>query len=152
MRPYMRDPRGALRKRIAYRLTRTVPTAICSLAVEKCYALTPDCGEVAHRFFGVPASKIQVLSLGADTETFHPVETEADREERETLRRDLGYGPDDIICLYTGRFTNDKNPLVLAKAIDKLSKIDPRYKGLFIGGGAQRAEIAANANVSLAPL
>ncbi|HEY4132646.1 MAG TPA: glycosyltransferase, partial [Gemmatimonadaceae bacterium] len=35
MRPYMREPRGALRKRLAYRLTRTVPTAICSLAVER---------------------------------------------------------------------------------------------------------------------
>jgi glycosyltransferase involved in cell wall biosynthesis len=151
MRPYMREPRGALRKRLAYRLTRTVPTAICSLAVERCYALTPDCGEVAQRFYGVPAAKIRILSLGADTETFHPVASQADQAERNALRASLGFEPGDIVCLYTGRFTHDKNPLVLAKAIDTLSKVDSRYKGLFIGDGEQKAAIAANGNVTIRP-
>jgi glycosyltransferase involved in cell wall biosynthesis len=151
MRPYMLDPRGSMLKRLTYRLTRTVPTWLAAHTMELCYAVTPDCGEVAMRFYGVPASKIKYLSLGADTETFHPAVTEAERTAREQLRAGLGFGSQDVLCVYTGRFTKDKNPLVLAKAIDALSRIDPRYKGLFIGDGVQKAEIAACANVTVVP-
>jgi glycosyltransferase involved in cell wall biosynthesis len=151
MRPYMRDPKGDLLKRIKYRLTRTLPVALASLAVEKCYAVTPDCGEVAMRFYGVPAAKIVYLSLGADTETFHPPQDDAERGARDALRRELGYGDDDVLCVYTGRFTRDKNPLVLADAIEALADTDPRFKALFIGDGEQKAEIARRRNCRVVP-
>lgn len=151
MRPYMRDPKGDPLKRLQYRLTRTLPIGLAAFAVDKCYAVTPDCGEVAMRFFGAPESKVVYLSLGADSETFHPVENDAESGERASLRASLGYGPDDIVCVYTGRFTKDKNPLVLADAIERLSTIDGRYKGLFIGNGAQKGEIEKRANCRAVP-
>lgn len=151
MRPYMRDSKGDPLKRLQYRLTRTLPIGLAARLVEKCYAVTPDCGEVAMRFFGVPESKLVYLSLGADTETFHPVGDDAEVRERASLRAALGYGIEDIVCLYTGRFTRDKNPLVLADAIALLSAIDGRYKGLFIGNGAQRAEIEKRPNCRVVP-
>lgn len=151
MRPYMLHPNGEWLKRAVYRLTRTLPSFLASLTIEACYAVTPDCGEVARRFYGVPASKVRLLSLGADTDMFHPVETDEDREKSRSLRELFGYGAGDIVCVYTGRFTQDKNPLLLAKAIDALAEIDPRYKGLFIGDGAQKAEIAACRNTIIVP-
>jgi glycosyltransferase involved in cell wall biosynthesis len=141
MRPYMKQANGAWFKRAAYRMTRTLPTFLASLAVEKCYAVTPDCGEVATRFFGVPGSKIKILSLGADTATFHPVESELERSARRELRTSLGFTEGDIVCVYTGRFSRDKNPLVLARAIDALSGVAPQFKGLFIGDGVQKDEM-----------
>jgi glycosyltransferase involved in cell wall biosynthesis len=57
------------------------------------------------------------------------------------LRRQLGFSDDDIVCVYSGRFSRDKNPLLLARAIDVLCGRDGRFKGLFIGEGVQRAEI-----------
>jgi glycosyltransferase involved in cell wall biosynthesis len=151
MRPYMLDPKGDPLKRLQYRMTRTLPISLASLAVERCYAVTPDCGEVAMKYYGVPASKITYLSLSADIETFHPPADDAERAAREALRRELGYAPEDILCVYTGRLTRAKNPLVLADAIDALADIDPRYKGLFIGEGEQKAEIAKRRNCRLAP-
>ena len=151
MRKYMRDPNGEWLKRAVYRLTRTLPSFLASLTIEACYAVTPDCGEVARRFYGVPASKVKLLSLGADTDMFHPVETDVERETRCTMRELFRYTSDDIVCVYTGRFTQDKNPLLLAKAIDALAEIDPRYKGLFIGDGAQKVEIAACRNTTIVP-
>ena len=151
MRPYMRQRNGHHFKRAAYRLTRTVPSFLASLAIEACYAVSPDCYEVARRFYGVPASKLKLLSLGADTDTFHPVETPEDAERRHGLRERLGYTADDIVCVYTGRFTKAKNPLVLASAIDALARADPRYKGLFIGDGEQKAEIAACQHTTIVP-
>jgi glycosyltransferase involved in cell wall biosynthesis len=151
MRPYMRHPNGDRLKRAGYRLTRTLPSFLASLTIETCYAVTPDCYEVARRFYGVPVSKLKLLSLGADTETFHPPETDEDRESRRRLRDRLGYLEDDIVCVYTGRFTRDKNPLALASAIDALAETEPRYKGLFIGEGEQKAEIAACRHTTILP-
>lgn len=151
MRPYMRDPRGDVLKRALYRLTRTLPIGLAARAVEKCYAVTPDCGEVAIRYYGVPESKIAYLSLGADTETFHPPRDADQLAARRRLRASLGYGDDDIVCVYTGRFTTDKNPIVLADAIDRLGAIDPRFKGLFIGNGVQRAEIESRRHCRVVP-
>ena len=143
LRPYMLEPNGALVKKSIYRATRTLPTALASLAVEKCYAVTPDCAEVAIRFYGVPTAKIRMHSLGTDTDRFHPPDSETDLAGRTRLRQSLGYDSDDIVCIYTGRFSRDKNPLLLAKAIDALSQSDPRFKGLFVGNGVQKDEIAA---------
>ena len=153
MRPYMKHPDGQLLKRAIFRMTRTVPTALCCTGMELCYAVTPDCGEVAMRFYGVPKEKVRYLSLGSDTDTFHPIDGEAEQKERAALRARLGYTDDDIVCVYTGRFNDDKNPLVLAKAIDKMSETpaNARYKGLFIGHGAQKPAIAACRNVQVVP-
>jgi glycosyltransferase involved in cell wall biosynthesis len=151
MRPYMRHKNGKRLKRAGYRLTRTLPSFLASLTIETCYAVTPDCYEVARRFYGVPASKLKLVSLGADTDMFHPAETDEEHESRAGLRGRFGYSEDDIVCVYTGRFTQDKNPLALAQAIDALARTDPRYKGLFVGDGDQKSDIAACRNTTIVP-
>jgi len=151
IRPFMLQPNGALFKKSVYRATRTLPTALASLAVEKCYAVTRDCAEVANRFYGVPSAKIRMQPLGTDTDRFHPAETEVDCAARRKLRQSLGYADDDIVCIYTGRFSNAKNPLVLAKAVELLSQTDSRFKGLFVGNGAQKDAIAACCNTCILP-
>lgn len=142
VRPYLKE-QGALVRKGVYRITRTLPTALASLAVERCYAIAPDCVEVATRFYGVPASKVTLLSLGTDTELFRPAVTPAEMAARAALRASFGASEDDVVCVYSGRFSRDKNPLVLAQAIDRLSRRDPRFHGLFVGEGVQREEIAA---------
>lgn len=150
VKPFLRRP-GALVRKAAYRLTRTLPTRLASMAVDTCYAIAPDCAEVATRFYGVPRGKIKLQSLGADTELFHPVETDADLRARTALRGTLGFSEDDIVCVYTGRFSPEKNPLLLARAIDLLHDHDPRFKGLFIGRGVQSAEVTACRNTKVVP-
>lgn len=150
VKPFLKQPGGLLRK-AAYRLTRTLPTRLASMAVDTCYAISPDCAEVATRFYGVPSRKVKLQSLGADTTIFHPPETEADLLARSTLRRRLGFSDEDIVCVYSGRFSQDKNPLALARAIDLLYDRDPRFKGLFIGEGTQNAAIAACRNTKVVP-
>jgi glycosyltransferase involved in cell wall biosynthesis len=151
VKPYMLQPQGAWLKKAGYRLTRTLPSFLSSFALERCYAVTPDCGEVATRFYGLQPSKMVFLSLGADTETFHPIENESERIARRELRERLGYTDEDIVCVYTGRFTLAKNPLLLARTIAALSQTDPRFKALFIGNGVQRDDIAACPNTTIVP-
>lgn len=120
---------------------RTIPGRIASLAAEKCYAITRDCAEVAVRFFGVPPSQIEICPLGVDTEVFHPVQSASDAADRAVLRQRLGFSNADIVCIYTGRFTEGKNPLLLAKAVARLQQDGHSFRGLFIGNGPQAGEI-----------
>lgn len=137
VKPFLKDPKGNLGKRMVYRLTRTLPTAIASGSLEKCYAIAPDCAEVANLYYGVPQSKIAIQPLGTDTDLFRPAVTAAETAQRSAQRKALGYTDEDIVCIYTGRFTKDKNPLLLAKAVDILAGSGLPFHSLFIGEGAQ---------------
>lgn len=110
-------------------------------STEICYGATLDAAEIAVRFYGVPKEKIKVCELGVDTEIFFPEKYNCLSEESQFLRKNYGCGEQDVLCIYTGRFVEDKNPLCLAKAIDYLNSMGKSYKALFIGDGPQREEI-----------
>jgi glycosyltransferase involved in cell wall biosynthesis len=131
------------------RLTRTLPGRLVSMFTEKCYAIAPDCADVATSFFGVPRSKISVCPLGVDIELFNPISTELDRQNRISLRQRFGFSESDIVCIYTGRFSEDKNPLLLAKAIAQLASAGHQYRGLFVGNGVQARAIQSSAGCTI---
>jgi glycosyltransferase involved in cell wall biosynthesis len=129
------------RERIKCLITRAVPGRLVSLVSEKCYVPTSDCAEIAWRFFGVQRHKVKVMHLGVDTDFFRPVVSKADEKERKSLREQLGFEEDDIVCIYTGKMTEDKNALLLAQAVDKLRSLGVPFRGLFIGEGMQKGEL-----------
>lgn len=129
------------RERLRCALFRTLPGRFTSFFVEKSYGATLDCADVAVRFFGVPKRKINVCPLGVDTEIFRPVTTEKDYQARVELRHRLGFSESDVVCIYTGRFSEDKNPLLLARALSRLGSGGTRFRGLFVGNGVQSEPI-----------
>lgn len=130
-------------ERIRSFLTRAVPGRFVSLFTEKCYGATEDCADIAVRFFGVQKNKVVFRPLGVDTELFTPVRDEEGRLSRLEVRERLGFTPSEIVCIYTGRFAEDKNPLALARAIERLAGTGMPYRGLFVGHGAQAEAIKA---------
>ena len=136
------------RARLKNFLVREACGRAVSTQTELCFAATRDCADVAVRFLGVPARKVVVTPLGVDTKLFSPPASISDTEARRSTRSRLGFAEDDIVCIYTGRFTADKNPLLLAQAIDALG---PPFKGLFVGNGVQRVEIAEVRNCQIHP-
>ena len=48
---------------------------------------------------------------------------------------------DEIVCIYTGRFNEDKNPIILARAIHYHRKKYKFFKGIFLGSGDQKGQI-----------
>jgi glycosyltransferase involved in cell wall biosynthesis len=133
------------RERLRCVLLRTLPGRFTSFFAEKSYGATVDCADVAVRFFGVPKSKIEVCPLGVDTEIFRPVTTERDHQARVELRHRLGFSESDVVCIYTGRFSEDKNPLLLARAVSRLGSNGTRFRGLFVGNGMQNESIQSMA-------
>ena len=47
------------------------------------------------------------------------------------------------MCVYSGRFSQDKNPLLLARAIEQLRAEGEPFAGVFFGDGEQRDAIEA---------
>lgn len=102
----------------------------------KHYPIARDVAELSVKYFLVPPEKVQMESLGVDTDLFTPVDTDEENSERNLQRETLGFSPDDIVCIYTGRFTSDKNPQCLARAVNDLQQRGHlNVKGLFVGSG-----------------
>ena len=130
------------REWLANLATRAIPGRVASVFTEKCYAATDDCAEVATRFYGMPKRKVLVVPLGVDTENFYPPRTAEERARRPQIRAELGFAENDIVCIYTGQFTDAKNPIVLARAIAMLRAGGMPVRGLFLGNGTQSSGLA----------
>jgi glycosyltransferase involved in cell wall biosynthesis len=87
-------------------------------------------------------AKTTVCSLGVDTQLFREPTDDAARQSREKLRGELGFGPSEIVCVYTGRFSGDKDPVCLARAVDRLVQDGRPFRALFVGNGTAE-QIAA---------
>jgi glycosyltransferase involved in cell wall biosynthesis len=121
------------------RATRYLPGRFISGRTDLCYAATIDCAEVAIRFFGVQQEKVVVMPLGVDTELFVPATTRDHQAERIATRRALGIDDQDVVFVYTGQFTEAKNPLLLADAVEQLGR-----EGMPVRAAWRRSSVGAD--------
>jgi glycosyltransferase involved in cell wall biosynthesis len=96
----------------------------------KCYPATTDCHDIAVRFMGVPHDKCSLRPLGVDTELFHPHIGEEEKKLRYRMRREFGFSNTDIVCIYSGRLSQEKNPLCLAHAVEELKRCNRILSGM----------------------
>jgi glycosyltransferase involved in cell wall biosynthesis len=136
--PLFQKGSGTILNRIIFWLTRLVPGKMISVLTSKCYPITLDSLDLAIKYYGVSPAKAVLAPLGVDTHFFCPSQS---NEVRKSKRAELGFSENDIVCIYTGRFTEGKNPLCLAKAIEKLFTSGEPFKALFMGDGPQLEEI-----------
>ena len=64
-----------------------------------------------------------------------------DRPGRETVRRSLGFGPDDVVIAYVSRIAVEKNVSYLADALCQIAGARPNVRLLFVGDGPARGEL-----------
>jgi len=126
-------------KKIDWKIKHVLPGKFISKMSNKIYPSTVDAGYIAEKYFGAKKSKIEISPLGVDTFSFKPCK---DINFINEFRKKLGFNKDDFICIYTGRMTNGKNPLLLAKAVEWINKnTNFKVKGLFLGEGEQKNKI-----------
>lgn len=129
--------------RLRLGLSLRLPGRVVDHFTSKCYPIAPDAADIAVKFFGVSPNKVDICPLGVDTELFQPSNTEDSGQERLEIRSEIGFAESEIVCIYTGRFSSDKNPLCLAQAVDLLVAQGQPFRGLFIGAGPQEDSIRA---------
>jgi len=114
-----------------------------SILSEKCYPIASDVAEIAIKFYGIQPQKIELCSLGVDTDLFRPFDAAHDISVRQEIRVRAGVPLDALVCVYTGRFSPEKNPLCLAQAVDLLAAEGLPVWGLFVGSGPQKEALKA---------
>jgi len=103
--------------------------------VERFYPIAPDVQRIITQHFGVPSEKCSLSSLAVETDIFSP---RRDAARIAAFRSKLGLSEGDLLCVYTGRLTPGKGPLVLGKAVDLLQRRGSKeVRGLFVGEGEE---------------
>jgi glycosyltransferase involved in cell wall biosynthesis len=98
---------------------------------------------------GIPATKIEVVTNGADLDRFEPRPASVETRER------LGAAPDDCLVLYTGAHGISHGLVALADVAAKV--VDERVHFAFVGEGAAKRDLARRVaelgltNVTLLP-
>lgn len=137
---------NSIKERVYWPVFSSTIGRLVSLFSEKCYPISIDAADIAVKFLGMHKNKIIVRSLGVDITLFRPVCDEKTKEGRWKMRKNLGISPSDIVCIYTGRLSPEKNPLCLAKAIEKLIKLGYPFRGLFVGYGPKEYIASINSH------
>jgi glycosyltransferase involved in cell wall biosynthesis len=139
--------RGPAKKSIVMRatarLSRWIPGRMVSGQSAKCYAVTDDAAEVAIELYGYQPAKLTLLPLGFDEAWFHAPVNQKDTKVRQEERLRMGIRDEEIVCIYTGRLTAFKNPLLLASAVERLNAEGLNYRALFVGGGEEEQRLRA---------
>jgi glycosyltransferase involved in cell wall biosynthesis len=136
-----------IRNRFDWLVYAATTGRLISLLSEKCYPISTDCADIAVQFFGYQSHKISICSLGVDTDLFKQADDEVSQKARSELRERLGFKPNEIVCIYTGRLTRDKGPLLLAEAVSALIAQGQPFRSLFVGSGQQSDVDAIKSNL-----
>ena len=78
----------------------------------------------------VPARKLRLLGNGVDLGYFDRSRYDADRE---AIRRELGFGPDDVVCGVVGRLVSEKGFREVFAAAAELHEAAPNVRWMVIG-------------------
>jgi glycosyltransferase involved in cell wall biosynthesis len=106
--------------------------------VDACLAPSERAAQEADEF-GIPCERIHRIANGVDTNQARPLAAEA----RAALRRKLGIGG-EVVALYVGRLSNEKNPVGLLEAWQQLGPPDGAVL-VVAGDGPAREAVGARA-------
>jgi glycosyltransferase involved in cell wall biosynthesis len=90
------------------------------------FGVTSDSCEYLIQYEGVPKEKVDLLSLGVDTNIFKPI-SELKKKEK-----------DIPLIIQSGKLNNEKKPQWLSKAVILLLKKGYKMKLKFIGSGSEK--------------
>ena len=97
--------------------------------------------EVNRQFFqqyGVPDERLFFYPYSVDYELYH-AQYQILKNEKESIRQELGLGKDALVVLFVGRLCKEKRPLDLIKAFEKINIKDKTL--IFVGGGVLADEL-----------
>ena len=92
--------------------------------------------EVVERLESVGFENVRLLGRGVDTNLFNP----AKRSSK--LRAQWSASEEDLVCLYVGRISTEKNIPVSIEAYEAMRMVKPNTKMVIVGGGPEQASLA----------
>lgn len=130
------SPFHAFQGRLAY----TVYRAAEAWAARRCDRLISVCDAMTDQYVAArvaPREKFVTVYSGMEVEPFlHPP------RPRDEVRRELGFGPDEIVVGKVARLFELKGHADVIAAARRVAAIDPRVRFLFVGDGLLRQTLA----------
>lgn len=135
-----------MKRKIGWKIKHVLPGRFISLMSTRIFPSTVDAGYIAGKYFGSKENKIEIAPLGVDTAVFNS--SKRNKADVLDLRNEIGFDSNDFVCIYTGRMTLGKNPLLLAEAIEWIYNHTniKNIKALFLGDGNQIDAIRGTIN------
>jgi glycosyltransferase involved in cell wall biosynthesis len=118
-------------------LRRLVNRAVIIPLSHRFVAVSADVRQRLERYEGVDARRIEVIYNGVNSE---PV---LEDEERQRLRRELGFETEAFVVGTVGRFDPIKNLPLLVESVARACQEERRICGLLVGDGPEFAAIQA---------
>lgn len=100
-----------------------------------CFAKT---NTVKEKMVSIGINQVEVMPVGLD---FSLLKKDYQLCDINLLRKKYGVGSDDIVILFVGRLTPEKQPIEMINIFNKLSKINSRYKLMMIGTGELKKQV-----------
>ncbi len=88
--------------------------------IDRVYGVTPWRKNYAHKVFGVPKSKIDLLIMGADDEK---LDFSHKDEIKEHVRNKYGILKDEFLIITGGKIDRNKNIHILMRAVENMPKV-----------------------------
>jgi sugar transferase (PEP-CTERM/EpsH1 system associated) len=121
------DPQGLNRRRNRIR-------RLLSFRVAKFTAVSKELGSWLTGTVHIPSGKVVVIPNGVDTDRYC-------HRRDETLRGELGIGPDDFVVGTVGRLDPIKNHAGLIRAFSLVARTVPGARLVIVGDGPERAAL-----------
>lgn len=117
-------------KKLMYYLARITTEKYVKSRSETIFVKSSELLEQLYELFNVQRQKFCIIPLGADAELF-----KFDAKARKEVRDLLGLHNDDVVVVYSGKITPQKDLDFLIEALAPLIARNPKVKLLIVGGG-----------------
>ncbi|MCF7954855.1 MAG: glycosyltransferase [Phycisphaerae bacterium] len=87
-------------------------------------------------FSKIDPARIKVVYNAVDLDKFTPAP-----DIRDTIRKELGFSPEDIAIGFVGRLSHVKGPDILLNAFGKLAEKNKNYRLLYLGAGPMEQQL-----------
>lgn len=112
---------------------------VCGSVFTDCLITIGDEDEARAKRLKLCKTVKRIHGVGVNAEKF----TDVDEETKQQLRKEYGYGSDDVLCLCTGELNVNKNQKLLINALAHIKDSCPNFKVLFAGAGDSEEELKA---------
>lgn len=117
-------------KKLYFRLFKYLFYPVFINRVEKIFAVSEDTKNILADELGISLDKIEIIPLGANSEKFC-----FNKGYRKKIRDDLRIGYNEIIAIYAGKMTPDKDIKFLINSSEKLLNKFENFRLLLLGNG-----------------
>ena len=123
-----------------YSIKQIIKRLVLKALFKSCDAVMFSCeGNKQYlKFYGVPDSKLFFIPCAVNNAFFQDEKTKY-LSDKDNIRSELGIDKNDMVVLFSARFTNRKRPLDLLNALTKIENTNITV--LFVGDGLERKKM-----------